>query len=224
MPLQVAESAAADARSQEASVLESAVEERDAPPVADYWVLSIQDDWPVEWRLDDRFALGAPRADSELPPDDHLAEVPAGGSPQDGWGAALLWVDLLPPGARSQRVRCPADWPAAWMRVDPVARHWRDGLWLESPVCQLGRPLPWDAPQLYSPDAGSALHSAPAAVPDARPAPAAVSQKAQAVEAAFSWRRLAGLQLPQAAQSRDPRLQPSRQARSRGLERPQPSR
>jgi len=52
---------------------------------------------------------------------DCLAAVRAGGRVQDGWPAARARADLLPPDAHSELVRYPADSPAAWMRVDPVA-------------------------------------------------------------------------------------------------------
>jgi hypothetical protein len=190
--------------------------------VADYWAEWVQVDYSVVPRADDRCARAVRQVDWELPPDDYWAALVV-----DGYSAVPALADLVPPDAHSQ---LPAEFPADFlaefpvgslgkqMQVVPVARNLPDDRWSESQAFPAAPALPSDGTPRYWLDAGSALHASLTVVQDVRPVLAAVWQKVLVAEAAFSWQRLAGSQLPRGAQSRAQRLKLSTQERFRALE------
>jgi len=130
------------------------------------------------------------QVDWELLPDDCWAELVA-----DGYSAAPVLADLIPPDAHSQlQAGFPADFLAEFpvgsqgtqMQVVPVARNLRDDRWSESQVFPAAPALPSDETLRYWLDADSALHASLTVVQDVRPVLAAVWQKALGAAAAFS--------------------------------------
>ena len=188
-----------------------------APWVADCWAEWVQVDCSVVPQADDRCARVVRQVDWELLPDDYWAELVV-----DGYSAVPALADLVPPDAHSQ---LPAEFPVGslgkQMQVVPVARNLLDDRWSESQAFPAAPALPSDGTPRYWLGAGSALHASLTVVQDVRPALAAVWQKALVAEAAFSWQRLAGSQLPRGAQSRAQRSKLSTQERFRALEPPQ---
>src|ERR1022692_3631901 len=189
------------------------------PQAVDHSVLvaesheSAPDDFPVESAR--ACSVVPPVADSS-PDDSEL--LPAGWQAESAraCSAVLALGGLARTDAHSQPEQCPDDWPEAWLQVDPVARRLQDGPWSASRVFLQAPPSPSDAPLPL--DAAFASGCGPAVLQDARPGPAAVSQKVRAAEVESSWRRLAGSQLPLVAQSRDLRSQLSIPVRFRALE------
>ena len=190
--------------------------------MADYRAEWVQVDYSVVPRADDRCAPAVRPVDWELLPDDCWAELVV-----DGYSAAQALADLIPPDAHSQlQAGFPADFLAEFpvgsqgtqMQVVPVARNLPDDRWSESQVFPAAPALPSDGTPRYWLDADSALHASLTVVQDVRPVLAAVWQKALVAEAAFSWQRLAGSQLPLGAQLRGQRSKLSPQERFRALE------
>jgi hypothetical protein len=182
--------------------------------VADYWAEWVQVDYSVVPRADDRCARAARQVDWELLPDDYWAELVV-----DGYSAVPAPADLFPPDAHSQ---LPEEFPVGslgkQMQVVPVARNLPDDRWSESQAFPAAPALPSDGMPRYWLDADSALHASLTVVQDVRPVLAAVWQKALEAEAAFSWQRLAGSQLPRGAPSRGQRSKTSLQERFRASE------
>ena len=174
---------------------------------------SAPDDFPVESAR--VYSVVPPVADSSL---DDSELLPAGWQAESAraCSAVLALGGLARTDAHSQPEQCPDDWPEAWLQVDPVARRLQDGPWSASRVFLQALPSPSDAPLPL--EAAFASGCGLAVLQDARPGPAAVSQKVRAAEVEFSWRRLAGSQLPLVAQSRDLRSQLSIPVRFRALE------
>jgi hypothetical protein len=200
-----------------------------APPVEPHSVSAVQPDdsargAPAQIALADASvapALVAERDDSAgaerhcvpvVQPDDSARGAPAQIAPADALVVPALAAEQDDPAApqqarldaRSQEVDCPADsWadlPAPQAGPDaphsaeePDVPRW---VWPSGPE---EPPSPSDAPPRPRPDAASAFLFSPRVVRDAQPEPAAVSQKALAVAAEFSWRPLAGSRpLPEA--------------------------
>jgi hypothetical protein len=198
-----------------------------APVLADCWAEWVQVDYSVEPRADGRCARAVRPVDWELLPDDCWAELVA-----DGYSAAPVLADLIPPDAHSQlQAGFPADFLAEFpvgsqgtqMQVVPVARNLPDDRWSESQVFPAAPALPSCGTPRYWLDADSALHASLTVVQDVLPVLAAVWQKALVAEAVFSWQRPAGSQLPRGAQSRGQQSKLSPRERFRASERQQRS-
>jgi hypothetical protein len=182
--------------------------------VADHWAEWVQVDYSVVPRADDRCARAVRPVDWELLPDDCWAELVV-----DGYLAAPALADLIPPDAHSQlQAGFPVGSQGTQMQAVRVARNLPDDRWSESQVFPVAPALPSDGTPRYWLDADSAPHASLTVVLDVRPVLAAVWQKALVAEAAFSWQRLAGSQLPRGAQSRGQRSKLSPRERFRALE------
>jgi len=85
----------------------------------------------LKWRLDDRLRWGLRWPNSECLRTIIWLRCQRAARLRTAGGLRCCGSICFPSDARSQLCVARPNWPAAWMRVDPVARHGRDGLWLK---------------------------------------------------------------------------------------------